>query len=208
MNEIAPRVHNSGHWTQNGCAVDQFEQHIRAVAGWPLGDGARHADVVMENLIGDDVAPRPRSRARTRRRAAPLRQGRGAAGPQDGPCQPGEGLSARSLHCSAWDATMPIPRPARSADPTLQGLPSRCQSAQARLTRISMTPRYQSVRACLPMAGAAIAPAESGAADCSGRASGEPLANALDAHLATTRRILHRRVRLIRAGRIACKLYR
>ena len=56
VNEIAPRVHNSGHWTQAGCAVDQFEQHIRAVAGWPLGDGARHADVVMENLIGEDVA--------------------------------------------------------------------------------------------------------------------------------------------------------
>lgn len=55
VNEIAPRVHNSGHWTQNGCAVDQFEQHIRAVAGWPLGDGTRHADVMMENLIGDDV---------------------------------------------------------------------------------------------------------------------------------------------------------
>jgi 5-(carboxyamino)imidazole ribonucleotide synthase len=55
VNEIAPRVHNSGHWTQNGCAVDQFEQHIRAVAGWPLGDGNRYADVVMENLIGDDV---------------------------------------------------------------------------------------------------------------------------------------------------------
>lgn len=55
VNEIAPRVHNSGHWTQNGCAVDQFEQHIRAVAGLPLGDGARHSDVVMENLIGDDI---------------------------------------------------------------------------------------------------------------------------------------------------------
>lgn len=55
VNEIAPRVHNSGHWTQAGCAVDQFEQHIRAVAGWPLGDGARYADVVMENLIGDDM---------------------------------------------------------------------------------------------------------------------------------------------------------
>jgi 5-(carboxyamino)imidazole ribonucleotide synthase len=55
VNEIAPRVHNSGHWTQNGCAVDQFEQHIRAVAGWLLGDGARHSDVVMENLIGDDM---------------------------------------------------------------------------------------------------------------------------------------------------------
>ncbi|AAV94197.1 5-(carboxyamino)imidazole ribonucleotide synthase [Ruegeria pomeroyi] len=55
VNEIAPRVHNSGHWTQNGCAVDQFEQHIRAVAGWPLGDGQRHTDVVMENLIGADM---------------------------------------------------------------------------------------------------------------------------------------------------------
>ncbi|MEM7732909.1 MAG: 5-(carboxyamino)imidazole ribonucleotide synthase [Pseudomonadota bacterium] len=55
VNEIAPRVHNSGHWTQQGCCVDQFEQHIRAVAGWPLGDGSRHTDVVMENLIGDDM---------------------------------------------------------------------------------------------------------------------------------------------------------
>jgi len=55
VNEIAPRVHNSGHWTQAGCAVDQFEQHIRAIAGLPLGDGKRHADVVMENLIGDDI---------------------------------------------------------------------------------------------------------------------------------------------------------
>jgi 5-(carboxyamino)imidazole ribonucleotide synthase len=55
VNEIAPRVHNSGHWTQNGCAVDQFEQHIRAITGWPLGDGLRHSDVVMENLIGDDI---------------------------------------------------------------------------------------------------------------------------------------------------------
>jgi 5-(carboxyamino)imidazole ribonucleotide synthase len=59
VNEIAPRVHNSGHWTQNACAVDQFEQHIRAVAGLPLGDGSRFADVVMENLIGDDIARVP-----------------------------------------------------------------------------------------------------------------------------------------------------
>ncbi|MEO1638567.1 MAG: 5-(carboxyamino)imidazole ribonucleotide synthase [Pseudomonadota bacterium] len=55
VNEIAPRVHNSGHWTQNGCTICQFEQHIRAIAGWPLGDGSRHADVVMENLIGVDM---------------------------------------------------------------------------------------------------------------------------------------------------------
>jgi 5-(carboxyamino)imidazole ribonucleotide synthase len=55
VNEIAPRVHNSGHWTQNGCVIDQFEQHIRAVIGWPLGDGKRHSNVEMLNLIGDDV---------------------------------------------------------------------------------------------------------------------------------------------------------
>ena len=59
VNEIAPRVHNSGHWTQQGCAVDQFEQHIRAVTVLPLGDGNRYADVVMENLIGDDVLKVP-----------------------------------------------------------------------------------------------------------------------------------------------------
>jgi 5-(carboxyamino)imidazole ribonucleotide synthase len=59
VNEFAPRVHNSGHWTQQGCAIDQFEQHIRAITGWPLGDGSRFADVTMENLIGDDIARLP-----------------------------------------------------------------------------------------------------------------------------------------------------
>ena len=56
VNEIAPRVHNSGHWTLEACAVSQFEQHIRAVAGWPLGDPARHADAVMENILGEEAA--------------------------------------------------------------------------------------------------------------------------------------------------------
>jgi 5-(carboxyamino)imidazole ribonucleotide synthase len=55
VNEIAPRVHNSGHWTIEACAVSQFEQHIRAIAGWPLGDPSRHSDAVMENLIGADA---------------------------------------------------------------------------------------------------------------------------------------------------------
>ena len=54
-NEMAPRVHNSGHWTQNACLVSQFEQHMRAIAGWPLGSTGRHSDVVMTNLIGDDI---------------------------------------------------------------------------------------------------------------------------------------------------------
>ena len=54
-NEFAPRVHNSGHWTEAACAVSQFEQHIRAVAGLPLGDTRRHSDCVMENLIGEEI---------------------------------------------------------------------------------------------------------------------------------------------------------
>jgi 5-(carboxyamino)imidazole ribonucleotide synthase len=55
VNEIAPRVHNTGHWTIEACQCSQFEQHIRAVAGWPLGDPARHADAVMENIIGAEA---------------------------------------------------------------------------------------------------------------------------------------------------------
>ena len=54
-NEFAPRVHNSGHWTPEGAHTCQFEQHVRAIAGWPLGDATRHSDVVMENIIGEDV---------------------------------------------------------------------------------------------------------------------------------------------------------
>ena len=59
VNEIAPRVHNSGHWTSDACLCSQFEQHIRAICGWPLGDPARHSDAVMTNLIGDAVTTWP-----------------------------------------------------------------------------------------------------------------------------------------------------
>ena len=55
VNEIAPRVHNSGHWTLDGASISQFEQHIRAIAGWPLGKPVRHGNVTMTNLIGDDI---------------------------------------------------------------------------------------------------------------------------------------------------------
>ena len=55
VNEIAPRVHNSGHWTMDACAADQFENHIRAVAGWPLAPTERHSDVEMVNLIGHEA---------------------------------------------------------------------------------------------------------------------------------------------------------
>jgi 5-(carboxyamino)imidazole ribonucleotide synthase len=55
INEIAPRVHNSGHWTLDGASVSQFEQHIRAIAGWPLAKPVRHGPVTMTNLIGDEI---------------------------------------------------------------------------------------------------------------------------------------------------------
>jgi 5-(carboxyamino)imidazole ribonucleotide synthase len=54
-NEFAPRVHNSGHWTEAACAISQFEQHIRAITGLIPGDPSRHSNAVMHNLIGDDI---------------------------------------------------------------------------------------------------------------------------------------------------------
>ena len=59
VNEIAPRVHNSGHWTEAACVLSQFELHIRAITGQPLGATHRHSSCVMENLIGDDVQKLP-----------------------------------------------------------------------------------------------------------------------------------------------------
>jgi 5-(carboxyamino)imidazole ribonucleotide synthase len=60
VNEIAPRVHNSGHWTIEGAVTSQFEQHVRAVCGWPLGSTARRGRIEMRNLLGDDVEAWPR----------------------------------------------------------------------------------------------------------------------------------------------------
>jgi 5-(carboxyamino)imidazole ribonucleotide synthase len=78
VNEFAPRVHNSGHWTTDACAISQFEQHIRAVAGWPLGSTTRHSDAVMENLLGDEAA-RWETLAREPQSAIHLYGKRGAA---------------------------------------------------------------------------------------------------------------------------------
>ena len=55
VNEIAPRVHNSGHWTIDGASVSQFEQHVRAIAGWPLVKPLRHGRIEMINLIGSEI---------------------------------------------------------------------------------------------------------------------------------------------------------
>jgi 5-(carboxyamino)imidazole ribonucleotide synthase len=60
VNEIAPRPHNSGHWTMDACITSQFEQFVRAICGLPLGDPTRHSDAVMKNLIGDAVDEWPR----------------------------------------------------------------------------------------------------------------------------------------------------
>ncbi|MCF6321159.1 MAG: 5-(carboxyamino)imidazole ribonucleotide synthase [Rhizobiaceae bacterium] len=59
INEFAPRVHNSGHWTEAACLVSQFEQHIRAISGLKLGSTARHSDCVMQNLIGEEISNIP-----------------------------------------------------------------------------------------------------------------------------------------------------
>ena len=55
VNELAPRVHNSGHWTRGGAATSQFEQHVRAVCGWPLGSTRRLGRIAMRNLIGAEA---------------------------------------------------------------------------------------------------------------------------------------------------------
>jgi 5-(carboxyamino)imidazole ribonucleotide synthase len=55
VNEIAPRVHNSGHWTQDACLFSQFDLHIRAIAGWPLPEPQRHSDVEMTNILGSEI---------------------------------------------------------------------------------------------------------------------------------------------------------
>ena len=82
VNEFAPRVHNTGHWTLDGCAVDQFEQHIRAIAGWPLGPTAATCHVEMTNLLGKEgsgwarLAREPETRVWLygKRKAAPGRK--------------------------------------------------------------------------------------------------------------------------------------
>jgi 5-(carboxyamino)imidazole ribonucleotide synthase len=55
VNEIAPRVHNSGHWTTDGAVTSQFAQHVRAICGWPLGSTRRHGSIDMRNLIGAEA---------------------------------------------------------------------------------------------------------------------------------------------------------
>jgi len=74
VNEVAPRVHNSGHWTLDGASISQFEQHIRAIAGWPLGRPVRLGNVTMTNLIGEEIESYEE-----------WLTVKGTTGPQDGP---------------------------------------------------------------------------------------------------------------------------
>ena len=103
INEIAPRVHNSGHWTLDACSVSQFENHIRAVAGWPLGSTDRHSDAVMTNIIGPEADQWAAQGSRGRGLPASLRQGPGAPRPQDGPCH-----QAVAAGKSRLDAAQPV----------------------------------------------------------------------------------------------------
>ena len=85
VNEIAPRVHNSGHWTQDACVVSQFEQHIRAICGWPLGSTERHSNVVMHNILGRESARLGGIWGFGPYGGAFLRQGGSPAGAENGP---------------------------------------------------------------------------------------------------------------------------
>jgi 5-(carboxyamino)imidazole ribonucleotide synthase len=70
VNEVAPRPHNSGHWTIEGCLTSQFEQHVRAVLGWPLGSTERRSPTVSANVLGDVDEPEPAELRNVRRALA------------------------------------------------------------------------------------------------------------------------------------------
>ncbi|MGI9437322.1 MAG: ATP-grasp domain-containing protein, partial [Geminicoccaceae bacterium] len=81
VNELAPRPHNSGHWTIDACMVSQFEQTVRAITGLPLGSPERFADAEMDNLLGEaanawpDLIRKPNARLHLYGKT-PIRQGR------------------------------------------------------------------------------------------------------------------------------------
>ncbi len=90
VNEFAPRVHNSGHWTIEGAVTSQFEQHIRAICDLPPGDTALvGGGAVMDNLIGDDVNRWPELVAEAGAHVHIYGKGEALARPQDGPCDQG-----------------------------------------------------------------------------------------------------------------------
>ena len=106
LNEIAPRPHNSGHYTIDACRTSQFEQQVRVLCGLPLGDPSQHTPAVMVNLLGDiwrGGEPDWDAVLRARRRApAPLRQARGAARAQDGPRDRVRGHARARARGGAW----------------------------------------------------------------------------------------------------------
>ncbi len=95
-NEMAPRPHNSGHWTMDACATSQFEQLVRAICGLPLGPVEVLAPSCMENLIGDEAGGWPRYLADPTARLHLYGKGGGAPRPQDGPCDLSAALNGRS----------------------------------------------------------------------------------------------------------------
>src|SRR5690606_21207481 len=113
VNEIAPRVHNTGHWTQDGREVDQVEQHIRAVAGWPRGPTHPIAAVERLNLLGPD-APGLRRLGPAGGRAGaphpPLRQARSQTRPQDGAREPDAAAARAKVAALAGPVLEPTSR--------------------------------------------------------------------------------------------------
>ena len=105
VNEIAPRVHNSGHWTIDGATVSQFEQHVRAVAGWPLAKPLRHGRIEMTNLIGAEVEDY--ARWLTVPGASVHLYGKGAAAPRPQDGSRDAGFSDRPGVTAPWGGVDP-----------------------------------------------------------------------------------------------------
>jgi 5-(carboxyamino)imidazole ribonucleotide synthase len=108
-NEMAPRPHNSGHWTMNACGTDQFEQLIRAAAGLPLRDPARHADATMINLIGEDIHRLDSYLADPAAHLHLYGKHSGAQGPEDGAREPAAAEDA--VESKSFDARGEMDRP-------------------------------------------------------------------------------------------------
>ncbi len=126
VNEIAPRVHNSGHWTIDACAVSQFENHMRAVAGWPLGTTERHSNAEMVNLIGKDALAWRELAAEPGACVHLYGKREARDGPQDGPRHPpvAEDLSAAAI--PGFRA-----RPAVVSSSTAEGRPAAARPSSA-----------------------------------------------------------------------------
>ena len=147
VNEIAPRPHNSGHWTIDACVTSQFEQLVRALCGLPLGSVEHHSDAVMKNLIGRDVEKWRDALERPAGKAPSLRQNRDPARPQDGPRHPADPASLRTASTELAQQAERVRQAFHSGSET----PARCADAAlprpvgaSRKARVSAKPGERS----------------------------------------------------------------